>query len=259
MCAADSALHRWPELRDDLLTIGGTFSRRPGSRTARVAVQLADGRSGSVGESLSRVLFYRHAVPRPELQHEVRLTDGTLVAVTDFYWEAHRHVGEFDGKVKYTELLREGETPGDAVFREKRREDAVRGCQLGVTRWTYADLGSRLAPAFIHRLSADLERSRKLYARTERLNHRASRPTFCARHPGSNELPVTNREVYLWFRQAPQARRWMTSPAAKVWRPVGVRTRRRPSWSRASATPSTVTSPARRTRTGRPMVSQRWR
>jgi hypothetical protein len=165
VCTADSALHRWPELRDELLTIGGTFSRRPGSRTARVAVQLADGRSGSVGESLSRVLFYRHAIPRPELQHEVRLVDGTLVAVTDFYWEAHHHVGEFDGKVKYTELLREGETPGDAVFREKRREDAVRGCQLGVTRWTFVDLTPRLAPGLILRLNADLERSRTLYAR----------------------------------------------------------------------------------------------
>lgn len=165
VCTADSALRRWPGLRDELLTIGGTFGRRPGSRTARLAVQLADGHSGSVGESVSRVLFYRHAIPCPELQHEVRLADGHLVAVTDFYWEAHHHVGEFDGKVKYTALLREGETPGDAVFREKQREDAVRGTALGMTRWTWLDLRPVHAPAFIHRLQSGLERSRRLYGK----------------------------------------------------------------------------------------------
>jgi len=165
VCTADSALRRWPELRDELLTIGGTFSRRPGSRVARLAVQLADGRSGSVGESLSRVLFHRHAIPTPELQHQVRLLDGQLLAITDFYWEAHRHVGEFDGKVKYTALLREGETPGDAVFREKRREDAIRSTGLGLTRWVFADLAPSQAPALLHRLRTDLGRSRTLYGR----------------------------------------------------------------------------------------------
>jgi hypothetical protein len=165
VCTADSALRRWPDLLDDLRTIGGTFGRRPGSRTARLAIQLSDGRSGSVGESVSRVLFYRHAIPVPELQHEVRLADGQLVAITDFYWPAHRHAGEFDGKVKYTALLREGETPGDAVFREKRREDAIRATGVGMTRWTWSDLGPAAAPALIHRLRSELERSRRLYGR----------------------------------------------------------------------------------------------
>jgi hypothetical protein len=165
VCAADSALGRWPDLRGELMTIGGSFSRRPGSRTARLAVQLADGRAASVGESLSRVLFYRHALPRPELQHEVRTEDGQLVAVTDFYWADHCHVGEFDGKVKYGELLREGETPADAVFREKRREDAVRATGRGMTRWTWVDLTPSGAPALLRRLRADLDRSRTLYRR----------------------------------------------------------------------------------------------
>lgn len=165
VCTVDSALGKWPDLRGELATIGGSFSRRPGSRTARLAMQLADGRSGSVGESLSRVLFYRHAIPRPELQHEVRTEDGQLVAVTDFYWPEHRHTGEFDGRVKYGELLREGETPADAVFREKRREDAVRGTALGMTRWTWVDLSASGSPAFLRRLAGDLDRSRTLYRR----------------------------------------------------------------------------------------------
>jgi len=165
VCTADSALARWPLLRDELMTVGGSFSRRPGSRTARLAIQLSDGRSGSVGESLSRVLCYRYGLPKPELQHAVYDADGQLVAVTDFWWPEHRHVGEFDGKVKYGELLRDGETPADAVFREKRREDAVRATGVGMTRWTWVDLAPAGTPAWARRLTADLERSRALYRR----------------------------------------------------------------------------------------------
>jgi len=165
VCTADSALGRWPGLLDELITVGGSFSRRPGSRTARLAVQLADGRAASVGESLSRVLCYRYALPKPELQHAVHGEDGQLLAVTDFWWPDHAHVGEFDGKIKYGELLREGETPADAVFREKRREDAVRATGLGMTRWTWADITPDGAPAWLRRLGADLDRSRSLYAR----------------------------------------------------------------------------------------------
>jgi hypothetical protein len=49
-------------------------------------------------------------------------------------------VGEFDGRVKYGRLLRPGQGPGDAVFEEKRREDAIRDEGWGVVRWTWGDL-----------------------------------------------------------------------------------------------------------------------
>lgn len=166
VCTADSALRRWPALRNDLLDVSATFSRRPGSRTARVAMHLADGLSASVGESLSRVLFYRHAVPRPELQHHVFSPSGQLIAITDFYWPDCRHVGEFDGKIKYGSMVREGETPSDVVFKEKRREDEVRATGVGVTRWTWADLAPGASAALVHRLLSDRERSRRLYVRT---------------------------------------------------------------------------------------------
>ncbi len=35
-------------------------------------------------------------------------------------------MGEFDGRIKYGRLLRPGQEAGDAVFEEKRREDAIR-------------------------------------------------------------------------------------------------------------------------------------
>ncbi len=128
-------------------------------------IGLADGRSDSPGESLSRVLFFRKGIPYPELQHEVRDDEGRLIGIADFYWPDYHHLGEFDGRVKYERLLKPGETAGDAVFREKRREDAMRGLAYGMTRWTWQDLMPAHASTFTGRLAADLERSRQLYGR----------------------------------------------------------------------------------------------
>lgn len=130
-----------------------------------MVLRLADGRSESACESLSRVLFYRGALPKPVLQFPVRRSDGVLVGTSDFYWEEAHHLGEFDGKVKYGRLLRPGEQAGDAVFREKRREDAMRGEQLGMTRWTWVDVMPSGAQSFLQRLRRDLERSIDLYGR----------------------------------------------------------------------------------------------
>ena len=82
----------------------------------------------------------------------------------DFGWEDDRHLGEFDGKIKYGRLLREGEEPGDVVFREKVREDAIRGELWGMTRWVMADLQPGNVRSFINRLNADRARSRRLYS-----------------------------------------------------------------------------------------------
>ncbi len=165
VCTADSALRLFPEIRGEMATIAATFDRRPGSRLARATVRLADGRSDSEGESLSRVLFHRTKIHRPEPHYRLVGGDGRLIAILDFYWEDFHHVGEFDGKVKYVKYLRPGEEPGDAVFREKRREDAVRGEQLGMTRWIWRDLMPSGVPDFLGRLTADLDRSRRLYGR----------------------------------------------------------------------------------------------
>ena len=57
----------------------------------------------------------------PELQYrrDRRMTI-ELVGFADFGWEVERHLGEFDGKIKYGRLVRAGESPSDAVFREKK-------------------------------------------------------------------------------------------------------------------------------------------
>jgi hypothetical protein len=123
-------------LRGRLFDIAGT----PGSRSAARAVADADGRSESVGESRSRVILHRWKLPPSSLQFEIRSTDGALVGRSDFAWEAERLVGEFDGRIKYGRLLRPGQEAGDAVFAEKRREDAIRDENWGVVRWVWSDL-----------------------------------------------------------------------------------------------------------------------
>ncbi|MGY2127667.1 type IV toxin-antitoxin system AbiEi family antitoxin domain-containing protein [Blastococcus sp. SYSU DS0617] len=151
--ALDAALRQGRVDRDVLRERLFDLAGAPGSRAAARAVDFADGRSESVGESRSRVLLHRWGVGPSALQFEVRAAGGLLIARTDFAWEEHGVVGEFDGRVKYGRLLRAGQEPGDAVFEEKRREDAVRNEGWAVTRWVWADL------AVGHRLAARVRRA----------------------------------------------------------------------------------------------------
>ena len=105
---------------------------------ARRVVTFADERSESVGESRSRVATALAGLPPPQLQWPVPL--GGSTAYTDFAWPEQRTVGEFDGKVRYGRLLRPGQSPGDVVYAEKLREDAIRSQGLEVVRWTWANL-----------------------------------------------------------------------------------------------------------------------
>lgn len=127
--------------RDELEAMHEEMLHWPGMQHTQVAVRMADGRSESVGESRCRWLFYKHRLPAPKLQHNVYDAQGNLIGTTDFAWEEHGLLGEFDGRVKYGRLLRPGETPGDAVFREKVREDALReASNCGMVRIIWSHL-----------------------------------------------------------------------------------------------------------------------
>jgi hypothetical protein len=138
--ALDAALFR-KRVSPDLLTARlGDIAGTSGSRAAARAVAFADGRSESVGESRSRVLLRRLGLPPSALQLRIPVSGAPSPARVDFAWEEERVVGEFDGRVKYGRLLRPGQEPGDAVFEEKRREDAIRDQSWGVVRWTWGEL-----------------------------------------------------------------------------------------------------------------------
>ncbi|WP_051683824.1 hypothetical protein [Blastococcus sp. URHD0036] len=139
---ADAALSRkqtTSELLQRALAEMGPVHRA--RRAARV-VSFADGRSESVGESRSRVLIHRLGLPAPDLQTPVYGARGEFLGRCDFSWEEERTVAEFDGRVKYGRLLRPGQDPGDAVFDEKQREDAIRDAGREVARWIWSDLGA---------------------------------------------------------------------------------------------------------------------
>lgn len=134
---ADAALHRTlvdaAALEHALLRASGWR----GAPAARRALEFADGRAESVGESRSRVAMARAGLPAPDLQWEVSAEHRWLGRV-DFAWPGV--VGEFDGRVKYGRHLRPGQDAGDAVFAEKQREDRIRDEGLRVVRWIWDEL-----------------------------------------------------------------------------------------------------------------------
>lgn len=138
--AADHLLRHGQVQAHELAVCAANMFGTPGSRAVNRVVAFADGRSESVGESLSRVVMAQAGLPAPQLQLPVVDAGGLLIARCDFGYAERRVVGEFDGQIKYGRLLRPGETPGQAVFREKQREDAVRDCGWEMVRWTWQDI-----------------------------------------------------------------------------------------------------------------------
>lgn len=138
VAAADHALHH------ELCTraaLEEEFDRLdpgvPGRAMARLAIDLADGRSMSAGESLSRVQMFRLNLPRPELQVEVRDAD-EFIAFCDFGWEDV--MGEFDGRKKYKVPAEASpEQVAEVLWREKRREDRIRSTDRRMARWVWGD------------------------------------------------------------------------------------------------------------------------
>ncbi|MCY7373639.1 MAG: hypothetical protein LH461_08070 [Spirochaetaceae bacterium] len=108
----------------------------PGARGASRAVACGDERSANPGESLSRAVLLDAGLEPSGLQVLVRDSQG-FIGYGDFGWLPHRVIGEFDGRSKYGMAP---DSPADALWREKRREDRLRALGFEVVRWTWADL-----------------------------------------------------------------------------------------------------------------------
>jgi hypothetical protein len=124
---------------EELAEVAGRCIGWRGMLQARRAMNFLDVRSESAGESYSRVILDQIGMPRPIPQYEV-WNNGFLVGRADFGWVEFRTLGEFDGKEKYGRMLKPGQTPADAVFAEKRREDALRDLGWQIVRWIWQDL-----------------------------------------------------------------------------------------------------------------------
>lgn len=92
---------------------------RNGVVALRKALELADPRSESAGESLTRELLHRLSIPPPEVQYAVRTPLGEHRL--DFAWPERKVALEFDGKTKYFDYR----PTGEVLFAERRREKAL--------------------------------------------------------------------------------------------------------------------------------------
>jgi hypothetical protein len=121
--------------KESLVRERGLVRSARGVRRCESAIELADGASGSAGESLSRVGMHLLGLPAPVLQQEFRDSRG-LIGFADFWWPELGLVGEFDGLGKYIKReFTKGRTAADIVLAEKAREDRLRALGLRVTRW----------------------------------------------------------------------------------------------------------------------------
>ncbi|HXH78267.1 type IV toxin-antitoxin system AbiEi family antitoxin domain-containing protein [Nocardioides sp.] len=152
----NSALYRGLCTDADIANQFDLMAHWPRVRHLHIPVRMCTRQSESVGESRGLWFFWVQHLPAPELQYEV-FADGRLLGRTDWAWPRYRGLGEFDGKVKYGSLLKPGQTPGDAVFEEKRREDLLReATQSWMIRliWSDFDRPSQTAQRFRQKFAA---------------------------------------------------------------------------------------------------------
>jgi len=139
LVAADHALRR------ELTTIAELTRRqeaavgRSGFRRSERVLLYADARAASPLESVSRAHMIDLRLAPDDLQRTIPARGGRHYEV-DFWWEAENVVGESDGKSKYIdEEFANGRSPGEIVWEEKRREDAIRSRGHRVVRWGWAE------------------------------------------------------------------------------------------------------------------------
>ena len=110
---------------------------RHGARQTDRAIEFGNGPSANGGESLSRVRIFQLGFEVPELQVPFLNVDVSDYWV-DCYWRWIRKIGEFDEKHEYTRgRVRAGRDPGDFVWCEKHREDALRRQPDSFDRWDW--------------------------------------------------------------------------------------------------------------------------
>lgn len=136
LVTADSALRRGTDPAE-LSELLETHAGRPGYRKAGRVLELADGRSESAGESLTRLVLLRAGLPRPELQVTIRTPHGLYRG--DFGWREQWMLLEFDGDTKYLD-----HGPANrAVFEERKREKDLTNSGWRVLRTDWATVVHR--------------------------------------------------------------------------------------------------------------------
>lgn len=106
-------------MRDDLEALANRFKGHKGIGTARRIVSDASPLAESPGESLTRHILLRMAIPAPQEQLVVNTRLGRHRL--DFGWRDRKLALEFDGKAKYFDFA----PTSEVLFEERRREKAL--------------------------------------------------------------------------------------------------------------------------------------
>lgn len=136
--AADASLIDVSAVADLIAAHPFAAARRRAELVAGLASPLAE----SVGESYSRAAFELLGFEQPVLQHVFNDRNG-FIGWTDFWWPKQGDVGNSMAQGKYVDAsVRGAITAEEAVYREKLREDRIRGLGHGFVRWGWADVES---------------------------------------------------------------------------------------------------------------------
>ncbi|ABL83020.1 conserved hypothetical protein [Nocardioides sp. JS614] len=141
VCVVSHLLHAGTTTMEALRARYELMQHWPETLRTDLVLRLSDRRFESVGESRTYYLCFREGLPMPIPQYEIMDENGRVVARVDFAWPELGVFLEFDGKIKYEALLKEGQRASDVVVAEKERESMI--CRL--TGWrciriTWADL-----------------------------------------------------------------------------------------------------------------------
>ncbi|WP_433648756.1 hypothetical protein ACQP2C_17285 [Micromonospora zamorensis] len=117
VAVVDSLLGQGLTDRDTLAALAARNAERPGGRRARWVFDLADGGAQSPPESHLRVRLVLGGLPRPVVQHPVRLASG-VVLHPDLAWPEYRVAVEYDGK---------WHSDADQLHRDRRRLNLLVG------------------------------------------------------------------------------------------------------------------------------------
>jgi hypothetical protein len=138
LVAADSALRQGADPAR-LHQVAALMTDWRGAPDVSAVVMHANAGAETPIETLGRVTLLNMGIDDLELQYEIRFPTGGR-AFCDIYSRRLHHVFECDGRIKYqSQLDRDGTlvTPDEVVWREKGREDKVRGQGFGFSRLTW--------------------------------------------------------------------------------------------------------------------------
>jgi hypothetical protein len=126
LVVVNDMLHRGLTTLEALtLRYGAGMEHWPNTLSAGLVLRLANPLVESVGETRALLLCWNAGLPMPQAQYSVRDGSGRERWRLDFAWPELGVWLEFDGRAKYSEHLRPGETAADVVVREKKREEAI--------------------------------------------------------------------------------------------------------------------------------------